>query len=172
MFDLFSALLIQLPLKEHRSPLFRSYQNTFTTEEAAACLADLKFTHIVRTPDPADPTRQVSTRTTTTFSMSPSMAKTLGQHFLNARLIENASDPTNRTMKDKGIWQVTPKGKYMIQEFSQRAHVSISHMRENLSRIESFKIFAFERLADDDKLAFARTNLTAGFRVKFSSHHL
>lgn len=94
------------------------------------------------------------------------MAKTLGQHFLNARLIENASDPTNRTMRDKGVWQVTPKGKYMIQDFSHRAHVSTSHMRESLSRIESFKIFVFERLTDDDKLAFARANLTAAFQVK------
>ncbi|KAI8379129.1 regulator of G protein signaling domain-containing protein [Radiomyces spectabilis] len=162
--DLFSALLIQLPLTDHRS-LFRTYHSTFTTDEAVERLNDLKFTHIVRSPDPADPSRQLATRTTTTFSMSRDMAKTLGQHFLNARLAENVTDPQNRTIKDKGIWQPTPKGKFMIQDFSQRARVSISHMQETLARIESFKIVQFERLADTDQLSFARANMTNAFRV-------
>lgn len=171
MFDLYAALLIQLPLTDHRS-LFRTYPSSFTTDEAVKCLADLKFTHIVRTPDPSDPTRQLATRTTTTFSMTPPMAKALGQHLLNARLIENAADPQNRTMKDKGIWQPTPKGKFMIQEFSKRAHVPISHMQQPLSRVESFKIFAFERLAEDDKLAFSRANMTEAFKVNTTNEKI
>ncbi|KAI9256663.1 hypothetical protein BDA99DRAFT_517018 [Phascolomyces articulosus] len=164
LFDLFSALLIQMPLTEHRS-FFRTYAGTFTTEEAIKSLADLKFTHVVRTPDPADPTRQISTRTTTTFSMTPIMAKTLGTHVLNARLAEDALNPQNRTMKDKGIWRPTPKAKYMIQQFSKRAHVSVSHMQESMARIDSFKIFTFERLHKDDKLAFNRPNMTNCFRT-------
>ncbi|KAI9484721.1 regulator of G protein signaling domain-containing protein [Zychaea mexicana] len=164
LFDLFSALLIQMPLTEHRS-FFRTYPGTFTTEEAIKSLADLKFTHVVRTPDPADPSRQISTRTTTTFSMTPTMAKTLGTHVLNARLAEDATNPQNRTMKDKGIWRPTPKAKYMIQQFSKRAHVSVSHMQDSLTRIDTFKIFTFERLNNDDRLAFNRTNMTNCFRT-------
>ncbi|KAI8138444.1 regulator of G protein signaling domain-containing protein [Fennellomyces sp. T-0311] len=164
MFDLFSALLIQMPLTDHRS-FFRTYPATFTTEEAVKCLADLKFTHVVRTPDPADPTRHLATRTTTTFSMSPFMAKTLGTHILNARLAEDALNPQNRTMKEKGIWRPTPKGKFFVQQFAKRAHVSISHMHDTLARIDSFKVFTFERLTSDDRLAFNRNNLTNCFRT-------
>ncbi|KAI7853369.1 hypothetical protein BDC45DRAFT_606594 [Circinella umbellata] len=164
LFDLFSALLIQMPLTEHRS-FFRTYPGTFTTEEAVKSLADLKFTHVVRIPDPADPTRQIATRTTTTFSMSPTMAKALGTHILNGRLAEDALNPQNRTMKDKGIWRPTPKAKYMIQQFSKRAHVSVSHMQESMSRIDSFKIFTFDRLNKDDQLEFNRNNMSNGFRT-------
>ena len=164
MFDLFSALLIQVPLTDHRS-LFRTYPGTFSTEEAIKVLADLKFTHVVRTPDPADPTRHLATRTTTTFSMSANMAKTLGTHFLNGRLAEDAVNPQNRTMKDKGIWRPTPKGKYMVQQFAKRAHVAIDHVLNAMTRIDSFKVFPLERLASDDRLAFNRNNLTNCFRV-------
>lgn len=164
MFDLWSAFLIQIPLTDHRS-FFRTYPSTFTTEEAVKVLGDLKFTHVVRTVDPNDPTRHVATRTTTTFSMSPNMAKTLGTYMVNARLAEDAVNPQNRTMKDKGIWRPTPKGKFLAQEFAQRAHVSMSHMQDPLSRIGNFKIFALERLRVDDRLSFSRVNLTNAFKV-------
>ncbi|KAI9312226.1 hypothetical protein BX666DRAFT_1989839 [Dichotomocladium elegans] len=167
LFDLFSAFLIQLPLTDHRS-LFRTYPCTFTTEEAVKCLADLKFTHVVRTIDPNDATRHVATRTTTTFSMSPKMAKALGTHMLNARLVEDAVNPQNRTMKDRGIWRPTPKGKYMIHEFSKRAHVSIQHLGDTLARVQNFKIFVFDRLRADDRLAFSRPNMTNAFRTMFA----
>lgn len=164
MFDLWSALLTQIPLTDHRS-FFRSYPSTFTTEEAVKILGDLKFTHVVRTVDPNDPTRHVATQTTTTFSMSPNTAKTLGTYMVNARLAEDAVNPQNRTMKDKGIWRPTPKGKFLAQEFAQRAHVSMSHMQDPLSRIGNFKIFALERLRVDDRLSFSRVNLTNAFKV-------
>lgn len=93
------------------------------------------------------------------------MAKTLGQHFINARLSENASDPQNRTMKDRGIWSPTPKGKFMIQDFSHRARVPIKHMQAPLSRIQSFPIVQFERLLDDDQISFSRQNMIEAFKT-------
>lgn len=93
------------------------------------------------------------------------MAKTLGQHFINARLAENATDPQNRAMKDRGIWQPTPKGKFMIQDFSYRARVSIKHMQSSLARIQSFPIIVFERLLDDDQLSFSRPNIIDAFKT-------
>ncbi|KAF7728020.1 hypothetical protein EC973_006785 [Apophysomyces ossiformis] len=162
--DLFAAFIIQQPLGDHRSFL-RVYPSTFTTDEGVASMAEFKFTHVVRGPDPNDPSRQVSTRTTTTFSMSREMAKLLGMHFLNARLVENAVDPQNRTMKDKGIWSITPKGRYMIEDFSQRAQVKINHMKPHLARIESFQVFPFERLENTDQLTFSRPNMTQAFQT-------
>lgn len=117
------------------------------------------------TPNPLDPSQPLLTRTTTTFSMSRDMAKILGQHFLNARLSENATDPQNRTMKDRGIWAPTPKGKFMINNFSQRARVPIQHMQATLSKIHNFQIVLFERLLDDDQISFSRPNMTQAFKV-------
>ncbi|KAI8051417.1 uncharacterized protein B0P05DRAFT_562663 [Gilbertella persicaria] len=164
LYDLFAALLIQLPLSDHRS-LFRTYPSTFTTDEAVECLGNLEFTNLVSTPNPLDATKPLLTRTTTTFSMSRAMAKTLGQHFINARLVENATDPQNRTMKDRGIWVPTPKGKFVIQDFSHRARVSIKHMQPHLSRIHSFHIVQFERLLDDDQISFSRPNIMDAFKT-------
>ncbi|KAI9016554.1 hypothetical protein CLU79DRAFT_837606 [Phycomyces nitens] len=164
LFDIFGAFLIQTPLKDHRS-LFRTYPNSITTDEAVSTFADLKFVHVMRTPDPNDPNTQITTRTTTTFSMTREMAKTLGQHILNSRLAENAADPQNRTMKDRATWYVTPKGKYMVQDFSQRAGVNIAHIQKSLDRIDSFRIVKFDRLIDTDSLSFARPNMTTAFKT-------
>ncbi|KAI8376949.1 hypothetical protein BD560DRAFT_391242 [Blakeslea trispora] len=164
LFDLFGALLIQVPLTDHRS-LLRTYPHTFTTDEAVECLGHLEFTHLVSTPNPLDPSKPLITRTTTTFSMSRAIAKTLGQHFINARLVENATDPQNRTMKDRGIWIPTSKGKYVIRDFSHRACISIKHMQTHLSHIQTFKIVQFERLLEDDQIAFSRPNMMDAFKT-------
>ncbi|OAC99461.1 hypothetical protein MUCCIDRAFT_42170 [Mucor lusitanicus CBS 277.49] len=164
LFDIYSALLIQQPLTDHRS-LFRTYPSTFTTDEAVESLGNLEFTHLVSTPNPLDASNPILTRTTTTFSMSRAMAKTLGQHFINARLTENATDPQNRTMKDRGIWSPTPKGKCMIQDFSRRARVPIKHMQSHLARIQTFPIVQFERLLDDDQISFSRQNMIEAFKT-------
>ncbi|KAI9485704.1 MAG: hypothetical protein EXX96DRAFT_515213 [Benjaminiella poitrasii] len=164
LFDLYSALLIQQPLTDHRS-MFRTYPSTFTTDEAVEILGHLEFTQLVSTPNPIDPSSPILTRTTTTFNMSRTMAKNLGQHFINARLVENATDPQNRTMKDRGIWAPTPKGKFMIQDFSHRARVPIKHMQTSLARVHSFSVVMFERLLDDDQISFSRPNMMEAFKT-------
>ncbi|KAI7884558.1 hypothetical protein K492DRAFT_142726 [Lichtheimia hyalospora FSU 10163] len=163
--DLFAALVIQHGLKDHRYR-FRTISNSFVLNEAIQVLGHLQFTHISKTPDPAHPTRLIATRTTTTFTMSPHMARTLGQYFATSRLLENAVDPTNRVMKDKVIWILTPKAKFVIQDFAKRAQVSIAHIQPALLKIESFNVAVLERLHDhDDMIAFARPNMTIAFKT-------
>lgn len=158
--------MIQHGLRDHRYR-FRTIPASLVYSEAIDILGNLQFTHTMRTPDPADPTRLIATKTTTTFSMSPNMAMVLGQHFVTSRLIENAVDPTSRTIKERTIFVLTPKGKYAIQDFSQRAQVSIQAMQERLAKIDSFPIVVLERLPDHhDKLAFARPNMTLAFKVR------
>ncbi|KAI9314575.1 regulator of G protein signaling domain-containing protein, partial [Dichotomocladium elegans] len=162
---LFAALIIQHGLRDHRYR-FRNIPNSFVLAEAIGILGNLQFTHLMKKPDPLDPTRRITTRTTTTFSMSPHMAKTLGQHFVNSRLFENAVDPTNRVLKDKSIWIITPKGKFAIQAFGYRAGVSLKDLQPALVKIESFDIVVLERLSDhDDMIAFARPNMTVVFKT-------
>ncbi|KAI9304798.1 hypothetical protein BJ944DRAFT_181110 [Cunninghamella echinulata] len=163
MFDLFAALIIQMQLSDHRT-FFKSYPSSFTTDEASQCLKALKFTHVVKTADPANNGYQF-TRTTTTFSMGKEMTKPLLQQFIQARLIINAAEPTNKVVKDKSIYYVTSKGKFMIQDFSERAHVSIQHMDQHLSTIASTQIVPLERISETDHLTFDRSNITACFKI-------
>ncbi|CAH1759021.1 9798_t:CDS:2 [Entrophospora sp. SA101] len=107
--DLFSTLVVSLPMETHRN-LFKNYSNSFTTEEAIANLGSLRFTQSHRTPDPKDPSRIVTTTTTTTFSMTKEMAKSVCQTFMDARLFENLGDSSSRAFKDKNIYGLTQKG--------------------------------------------------------------
>ncbi|KAH8553338.1 regulator of G protein signaling domain-containing protein [Umbelopsis sp. PMI_123] len=167
--DLFATLIIQNGLDTHRS-LFRSYPTTFTTEEAVQNLGDLKFSHTTKSADPADPKRDIITTTTTTFSMTKEMAKTLCQHFLEARLIESATDISNRTsFRDKGIWLVTPKGLCILEDFCSRTVVDVTHLREPLSRVVPIKVIMVERHSDDDQLALNRKNILILFKIMMGS---
>ncbi|KAF4189898.1 hypothetical protein CNMCM8694_003943 [Aspergillus lentulus] len=72
--DLFSTLMVSLKLDSHRVR-FTKYDHTFTSEEAINNLGSLKFSQSNRMPDPKDPSRIVTTTTTTTFSMAKEMAR-------------------------------------------------------------------------------------------------
>jgi hypothetical protein len=71
--DLFSTLMVSLPLTAHRVR-FRMIDFTFTSDEAITNLGSLKFSQSNRMPDPKDSSRVVTTTTTTTFSMAKELA--------------------------------------------------------------------------------------------------
>lgn len=162
-------MIIQTPLDTHRN-LFRTYDHTFSTEEAVRNLGDLKFTHTDRVADPTDNKRSIITTTTTTFSMTRDMAKTLCQHFLEAHLIESAIDPANRSsFKDKGLWQVTPKGLCILEDFCSRTIVDVKHLRAPMARILPIKVIMLERHTDDDQLSLNRKNVVVLFKIMMGS---
>lgn len=141
-------MIFQIKIGEQKS-LFRTYHACFTTEAMIDILDHLQFTHVLKQPDPNDPSRQLETKTITTFSMSRTMAKQLGYHFVTARLIENATDPSQKTIKDRGIWQVTSKGKWMVYDFAQRGHISWSqqsHTSVALKNVPDRKVMVLTRL--------------------------
>src|SRR5436853_4197997 len=84
--DLFATLVVSLPLQTHRVRLTR-VDHSFLSEEAINNLGSLKFSQSNRMPDPKDPSRIVTTTTTTTFSMAREMARSVCQRFLEARFI-------------------------------------------------------------------------------------
>ncbi|KAI8987790.1 hypothetical protein BDF20DRAFT_904718 [Mycotypha africana] len=178
---MFAAVLLQINLKDHRV-MFRTYPFTFTTDEAAKVMSCLTFIYIHRKPDPIDPTRQIATRTTTTFSMDVTTAKNILQLFLSARLICSATDPTNWSIRDKGLWCPTMKGKYVMEEFADTTQVEMSatliaalnapYMALNTSCGSSTgsRIITLDRLIEnDDQITFSRPNMTAVFKAMMSS---
>lgn len=173
---MFAAVLLQINLIDHRV-MFRTYAYTFTTEEAAKTMATLVFTHIQRKPDPQDPTRQIATRTTTTFSMDSSAAKALLQQFLLAGLIINATDPTNMVVRDRGIFSPTLKGKYVLEEFVDTTQIEMPtsliaafnapHMTTSASSTGN-RVIVLDRM-HDDQITFSRPNITAIFKAMAAS---
>ncbi|KAF9535019.1 regulator of G protein signaling domain-containing protein [Crepidotus variabilis] len=162
--DLFATLIVSLDLSPHKQ-FFRTFPHSFTTDEAAQNLASLKFSQSNRGPDPRDPSRVVTTTTTTTFSMTRDMAKAMSQHFMDARLIENAADPQSNLFKDRGVYQLTPKGLHVLERFISKNGINSDHLQPVFSSQPiCIKLLHLERRSTDDEIIVTQSVITALFR--------
>ncbi|GAA5877342.1 hypothetical protein JCM16303_006248 [Sporobolomyces ruberrimus] len=169
--DLFATLMVSLDLSD-RTRFFRTYTNAFTTDDAAANLASLRFSQSNRTTDPNDPQRIVTTTTTTTFSMSRDIAKGICQHFMDARLIENAADPTSLNFKDRGIYQITPKGLHILERFITKNGISADHLIPVFTTQPiCMKLLHLERRQSDDEIHISRSVIDVVFRRFAGGRH-
>ncbi|EON68844.1 hypothetical protein W97_08102 [Coniosporium apollinis CBS 100218] len=161
--DLFSTLMVSLPLTPHRVR-FQKVEHTFTSEEAVTNLGSLKFSQSNRMPDPKDPSRIVTTTTTTTFSMAKEMARSVCQKFLEARFIESADGKMDFASKS-AVWQLTPKGMYILQRFCQRNGINQRHVCEVLESPRNvMHLVILEREHDTDKLSHDQATIEVIFR--------
>ncbi|KAF2770121.1 RGS-domain-containing protein [Teratosphaeria nubilosa] len=161
--DLFSTLMVSLPLGTHRVR-FSRIEHTFTTEEAMTNLGSLKFSQSNRMPDPKDLSRIVTTTTTTTFSMAKEMARSVCQRFLEARFIESVDGRTDFTSKNS-VWQLTPKGMHILQRFCQRNGIHQKHVNELLdSPRNMMQLVILERESDNDKINYDSATVQVVFR--------
>lgn len=162
--DLFATLIVSLELTSHKQ-FFRTFPNSFTTEEAARNLASLKFSQSNRGPDPREPSRIITTTTTTTFSMTREMAKAMCQHFMDARLIENAVDPSSNLFKERGVYQLTPKGLHVLERFISKNGINADHISHVFqTQPICMKLLHLERRSVDDEIIVSQAVITALFR--------
>ncbi|KAF8460423.1 regulator of G protein signaling domain-containing protein [Kalaharituber pfeilii] len=163
--DLFSTLMVSLPLNNHRVR-FKSYPFSFTSEEAIGNLGSLKFSQSNRMPDPKDPSRIVTTTTTTTFSMAKEMARSVCQRFMDARFIEPADGKPIPAFPLKGCtWVLTPKGIHVLDRFCQRNGINQEHVIKLLhSPYNTMRLVILERDARTDKLSHDRNTIEVIFR--------
>lgn len=149
--DLFATLMVSLPLSPHRVR-FTKIEHTFTTEEALTNLGSLKFSQSNRMPDPKDPSRIVTTTTTTTFSMAKEMARSICQRFLDARLVESVEGKIDFTSRSS-VWQLTPKGMHVLARFCQRNGIYQRHVNDVLdSPRNMMQLVILEREPQSDKI--------------------
>jgi hypothetical protein len=161
--DLFSTLMVSLPLTPHRVR-FQRIDHTFTSEEAVTNLGSLKFSQSNRMPDPKDPSRIVTTTTTTTFSMAKEMARSVCGKFLEARFVESADGKNDFTSKS-AVWQLTPKGMHILQRFCQRNGINQRHVFELLaSPRNTMNLVLLEREQDTDKIHRDQATIEVVFR--------
>lgn len=163
--DLFSTLMVSLPLTTHRIR-FQKIEHTFTSEEAINNLGSLKFSQSNRMPDPKDPTRIVTTTTTTTFSMAKEMARSVCQRFMDARFVESADGkPVPMFPLKNAVWQLTPKGMHVLARFCQRNGIIQRHVVDVLDSVRNtMQLVILERDGVSDKLSHDRKTIEVIFR--------
>ncbi|GKT59272.1 developmental regulator FlbA [Colletotrichum tofieldiae] len=168
--DLFSTLIVSLlPLSAHRVRLTR-VENTFLSEDAINNLGSLKFSQSNRMPDPKDPSRIVTTTTTTTFSMAKDMARSICQKFLEARFIESADGKYQQVYNMKGsVWQLTPKGVTVLDRFCSRNGIQQKSIAELVGSTLS-QLVILERDSQTDKLITDRGTIEVIFRRFIGTH--
>ncbi|KAJ4420696.1 AMSH/STAMBP protein ubiquitin specific-protease [Neurospora sp. IMI 360204] len=150
--DLFATLIVSLlPLSAHRVRLTK-VEHTFLSEDAINNLGSLKFSQSNRMPDPKDPSRIVTTTTTTTFSMAKDMARSICQRFLEARFIESADGRYQQVYSMKGsVWQLTPKGISILDRFCNRNGIQQKQVAELIGNSLP-QIVILERNPQSDKV--------------------
>lgn len=162
--DLYATLIVSLlPLSAHRVRLTK-VEHTFLSEDAINNLGSLKFSQSNRMPDPKDPSRIVTTTTTTTFSMAKDMARSICQRFLEARFIESADGKYQQVYTMKGtVWQLTPKGICILDRFCSRNGIQQKQVAE-LVGSNMAHLVILERDAQSDKLLNDRGTVEVIFR--------
>jgi len=155
--------MVSLPLTFHRVR-FQRIDHTFTSEEAITNLGSLKFSQSNRMPDPKDPSRIVTTTTTTTFSMAREMAKSVCQKFLEARFVESV-DGKNDFASKSAVWQLTPKGMHILQRFCNRNGINQRHVQMLLeSPRNTMHLVLLERESDGDRIYRDEATIEVVFR--------
>jgi hypothetical protein len=162
--DLFSTLVVSLlPLTPHRVRLTK-VDHTFLSEDAINNLGSLKFSQSNRMPDPKDPSRIVTTTTTTTFSMAKDMARSICQRFVEARFIESADGKYQQIYNMKGaVWQLTPKGITVLDRFCSKNGIQQKQVTE-LAANHASQLVILERDQQTDKLLNDRGTIEVIFR--------
>ncbi|KAF3767602.1 hypothetical protein M406DRAFT_61450 [Cryphonectria parasitica EP155] len=162
--DLFATLIVSLlPLSAHRVRLTK-VEHTFLSEDAINNLGSLKFSQSNRMPDPKDPSRIVTTTTTTTFSMAKDMARSICQRFLEARLIESADGKLQQVYTMKGsVWQLTPKGIAILDQFCSKNGIQQKQVAELIGPALT-QLVSLERESSTDKLQTDRATMEVVFR--------
>ena len=139
-------------------------EHTFLSEDAINNLGSLKFSQSNRMPDPKDPSRIVTTTTTTTFSMAKDMARSICQRFLDARFVESADGRYQQVYTMKGsVWQLTPKGICILDQFCSRNGIQQKQVGELVGSSPT-QLVILERDGQTDKLVTDRGTVEVIFR--------
>ena len=93
------------------------------------------------------------------------MAKAMCQHFMDARLIENATDPSSNLFKERGVYVLTPKGLHVLERFISKNGINADHLQSVfVSQPICIKLLHLERRSTDDEIIVTQSVITALFR--------
>jgi hypothetical protein len=97
--------------------------------------------------------------------MTRDMAKAMSQHFMDARLIENAADPSSNLFKERGVYVLTPKGLHVLERFISKNGINAEHITHVFqTQPICMKLLHLERRSVDDEIIVSQSVITALFR--------
>jgi GTPase-activating protein SST2 len=97
--------------------------------------------------------------------MTRDMAKAMSQHFMDARLIENAADPSSNLFKDRGVYMLTAKGLHVLERFISKNGINADHLQQVFATQPiCIKLLHLERRSADDEIIVTQSVITALFR--------
>ena len=97
--------------------------------------------------------------------MTREIAKGICQQFMDARLIENAIDPTAPLFKDRGIHSITPKGLHVLERFITKNGIGADHLvKVFTTQPICMRLLHLERRANDDDIIVTRPVLEVVFK--------
>lgn len=84
---------------------------------------------------------------------------------MDARLIENATDPSSNLFKDRGVYQLTAKGLHVLERFISKNGINADHLQPVFaSQPICIKLLHLERRITDDEIIVTQSVITALFR--------
>lgn len=84
---------------------------------------------------------------------------------MDARLIENASDPQSNLFKDRGVYQLTPKGLHVLERFMSKNGINSDIFQPVfVSQPICIKLLHLERRSSDDEIIVTQPVIIALFR--------
>ncbi|KAJ3483712.1 hypothetical protein NLI96_g6119 [Meripilus lineatus] len=93
------------------------------------------------------------------------MAKAMCQHFMDARLIENAADPGSNLFKERGVYVLTPKGLHVLERFMSKNGINGDHHSHVFTTQPiCMKLLHLERRSTDDEIIVSQNVIVALFR--------
>jgi hypothetical protein len=97
--------------------------------------------------------------------MARDMAKAVSQQFMEARLIENATDPSSNEFKDRGLYVLTPKGLHILERFISRNGVNGDHLAHVFAtQPVCMKLLHLKRRSVDDEIIVSQSVINTLFR--------
>ena len=97
--------------------------------------------------------------------MTRDMAKAMCQHFMDARLIENAADPGSNLFKERGVYILTPKGLHVLERFMSKNGINGDKLAHVFTTQPiCMKLLHLERRSLDDEIIVSHGVITALFR--------
>lgn len=97
--------------------------------------------------------------------MSRDMARGVGQLFIDAQLIENATDIPSKIFKERGVFMLTAKGLHILERFITKNGIAADHLlRVFATQPICMKLLHLERRTQDDEILITRSVMEVLFR--------
>ncbi|KAF8524842.1 regulator of G protein signaling domain-containing protein, partial [Hysterangium stoloniferum] len=170
--DLFGTLFTSLELWPH-SRVSKTFPYSFTTDEATAKLASLRFSQFSCSPGPNNHAHITCWGEVNTFCLVRQAAYETLQHFMDARLIENAVTPTLEKIEmPNGLYTVTPKGLHIIERFITNKCLSEHQLLAVFASNPVCTTLLHVKRDETDKLDMSLSMVIKIFRRFVGQHHV